>query len=103
MFVPFAQVTKSLNITDMAMLSRAVCGISNATLIINLPGSPKGAVECYGFVRGCIPHAVQLLTGKTKQIKETHEKMQGCHHHHHHPHHHHEHSKVSSCILFLKD
>jgi len=51
----------SLKITPHAMLSRVVAGIRNKTLIINLPGSPKGAVENLQVVMPVLPHAVQLL------------------------------------------
>jgi molybdopterin adenylyltransferase len=51
----------SLKITPHAMLSRAVAGIRKKTLIINLPGSPKGAVESLQVVMAVLPHAVQLL------------------------------------------
>ena len=51
----------SLKITPHAMLSRIVTGIRKKTLIINLPGSPKGAVENLQVVLPVIPHAVQLL------------------------------------------
>jgi len=51
----------SLKITPHAMLSRIVTGIRKKTLIINLPGSPKGAVENLQAVMPVIPHAVQLL------------------------------------------
>jgi molybdopterin adenylyltransferase len=51
----------SLKITPHAMLSRAVAGIRNRTLIINLPGSPKAAVENLAVVIPVLPHAVQLL------------------------------------------
>ncbi len=51
----------SLKITPNAMLSRVVTGIRKKTLIINLPGSPKGAVENLQVVLGVLPHAVQLL------------------------------------------
>ena len=51
----------SLNITPHAMLSRVVTGIRGRTLIINLPGSPKGAVENLQVVVPVLPHAVQLL------------------------------------------
>jgi len=50
-----------LKITPHAMLSRAVAGIRKRTLIINLPGSPKGAVENLRVVLSVLPHAVQLL------------------------------------------
>ena len=51
----------SLKITPHAMLSRIVTGIRKRTLIINLPGSPKGAVENLQVVLPVISHAVQLL------------------------------------------
>jgi len=51
----------SLAITAHAMLSRIVTGIRKRTLIINLPGSPKGAVENLEVVLPVLPHAVQLL------------------------------------------
>lgn len=51
----------SLKVTPHAMLSRAVCGIRGQTLIINLPGSPKAALENLEVILPAIPHAVQLL------------------------------------------
>ena len=51
----------SLKVTPHAMLSRIVTGIRKRTLIINLPGSPKGAVENFQVAIPVIPHAVQLL------------------------------------------
>lgn len=51
----------SLQITPHAMLSRIVTGIRKQTLIINLPGSPKGAVENLQVALPVLPHAVQLL------------------------------------------
>ncbi len=51
----------SLRVTPHAMLSRIVTGIRRKTLIINLPGSPKGAVENFQVVIPVLPHAVQLL------------------------------------------
>jgi molybdopterin adenylyltransferase len=51
----------SLTITPYAMLSRIVTGIRKRTLIINLPGSPKGAVENLETVIPVLPHAIQLL------------------------------------------
>jgi molybdenum cofactor synthesis domain-containing protein len=51
----------SLKITPHAMLSRIVTGIRKKTLILNLPGSPKGAVENLEVVIPVLPHAVQLL------------------------------------------
>ncbi len=51
----------SLKITPHAMLSRAAAGIRGNTLIINLPGSPKGALENFRIIAPVLPHAVQLL------------------------------------------
>jgi molybdenum cofactor synthesis domain-containing protein len=51
----------SLKLTPHAMLSRIVTGIRKRTLILNLPGSPKGAVENLQVVLPVLPHAVQLL------------------------------------------
>ena len=51
----------SLKITPHAMLSRIVTGIRKKTLIINLPGSPKGAVENLQVITAVLPHAIQLL------------------------------------------
>ena len=54
---------ESLKKTPHAMLSRAVAGIRKRTLIVNLPGSPKGALENLQIVLPVLSHAVQLLTG----------------------------------------
>ena len=51
----------SLRVTPHAMLSRVVAGIRKKTIIINLPGSPKGAAENLLVVIPVLPHAVQLL------------------------------------------
>lgn len=53
----------SLQLTPHAMLSRAIAGIRGATLIVNLPGSPKAAVENLRVILPVLPHAVQLLAG----------------------------------------
>jgi molybdopterin adenylyltransferase len=49
--------------TPRAALSRAVAGICNGTLIVNLPGSPKGAVESLDVIADLLPHAVEVLRG----------------------------------------
>src|SRR5438105_7642287 len=49
--------------TPMAMLSRGVCGIRRNTLIINLPGSPKGVEECFEVIRRVLKHAINLISG----------------------------------------
>ncbi len=51
----------SLKVTPHAMLSRAISGIRKQTLIINLPGSPKGAVENFQVLAPVLEHAVELL------------------------------------------
>ena len=52
--------------TPFAALSRAVCGVCGKALILNLPGSPKGAVESLEAVMDLLPHAIDLLRGKTE-------------------------------------
>jgi molybdenum cofactor synthesis domain-containing protein len=56
-----AMRTASLRVTPHAMLSRAISGIRKQTLIINLPGSPKGALENFQVVIPVLVHAVELL------------------------------------------
>jgi molybdenum cofactor synthesis domain-containing protein len=56
-----AMRAESLKVTPHAMLSRIVTGIRGKTLLINLPGSPKGAVENLQVIIPVLPHAVQLL------------------------------------------
>lgn len=51
----------SLQQTPHAMLSRAVAGIRGKTIIVNLPGSPRAAVENLNVLLPVIPHAVELL------------------------------------------
>ena len=60
-----AMRSKSLEITMTAMLSRAVCGVRGKSLIINLPGSPRGAVECLQILLPVLPHACQLIQNKS--------------------------------------
>jgi len=52
--------------TPFAALSRGVCGVRGKTLILNLPGSPSGAVESLQAVMELVPHALNLLDGKTE-------------------------------------
>jgi len=54
---------ESLKITPMAILSRAVAGIRKQSLIINLPGSPKGAIENLSAIWAAVPHAVSKIRG----------------------------------------
>jgi molybdenum cofactor synthesis domain-containing protein len=52
--------------TPLAALSRGVCGILGKSLVLNLPGSPKGAVESLEAVIDLLPHALELLAGNTQ-------------------------------------
>jgi molybdopterin adenylyltransferase len=58
--------SEGLKKTSRAVLSRAVCGVRGTTLILNLPGSPTGAVESLEAVADLIPHMIDLLSGKTE-------------------------------------
>lgn len=53
--------SESLKITPLAALSRAVCGTRNRALIINLPGSVRGARENFAAIARTLPHAISLL------------------------------------------
>lgn len=59
----------SLAKTKFAMLSRAVVGTRGNTLIINLPGSPKGVRECLEVLLPVLPHALEILQGKMGEHK----------------------------------
>jgi molybdenum cofactor synthesis domain-containing protein len=52
--------------TPMAVLSRAVCGTRGTTLILNVPGSPRGALSSLRAALPVLPHALELLSGKTE-------------------------------------
>jgi len=51
--------------TPTAILSRGVCGVYQRSLVLNLPGSPSGAIESLAAVADVLPHAIDLLSGKT--------------------------------------
>lgn len=57
--------SKSLSVTPNAMLSRGVAGLAKQTLIVNLPGSVKGARESFAVLAEALPHVLELLEGNT--------------------------------------
>lgn len=63
--IPEAMRAESAKITNRAMLSRATAGIRKRTLIINLPGSPKAAIECLEVFLPVMGHAIETLRGET--------------------------------------
>lgn len=69
-----AMRTASREITPHAMLSRADAGIRKSTLIVNLPGSPRGALENFAVIVPVLPHAVQLLQDD-EEAEQNHRKI----------------------------
>ncbi len=57
---------KGRNSTPLAALSRAVAGTRGRVLIVNLPGSPRGAVESLDAIVELVPHVLELLSGRTE-------------------------------------
>lgn len=102
----------SLKITPYAMMSRPVAGIRNKTLIITIPGSPKGAVENIEGIVGVLGHALKQIglsgsrelhksepVSESKDVKPHHHsptRPETTHSHDHHHHHHHDHSHSHS-------
>ncbi|KAE8150613.1 molybdenum cofactor biosynthesis protein Gephyrin [Aspergillus avenaceus] len=104
-------IAASLKVTPFAMMSRPVAGVRDKTLIITLPGSPKGAKENLEAVIKLLPHACMqaagansraLHAGGVKKLEaeagvssgNQHSTKKADHahdHHHHHHHHHHSH------------
>lgn len=57
--------------TPFAALTRGIAGSRGVTLIVNLPGSPRGAIESFDAVANLIPHVVDLLQGRTDHAPES--------------------------------
>ncbi len=54
--------------TMFAVLSRGLCGVCGTSVVLNLPGSPAGAVESLQAVIDVLPHAIQILAGRTEHM-----------------------------------
>jgi molybdopterin adenylyltransferase len=57
--------SEGLKQTPLAALSRALCGVCGDALVLNLPGAPAGALASFNAVAHLLPHALELLAGKT--------------------------------------
>lgn len=68
---------ESLKVTPRAMLSRAEAGIRGKTLIINLPGSPKGAQENFEAILPALAHGIEILQGKAGECAEEEKVKKG--------------------------
>ena len=64
--IPEKMRADGLGSTEFAILSRGVCGVRGGSLILNLPGSPAGAVDSLQSVVEILPHALELLAGNTE-------------------------------------
>ena len=64
--LPELMRAKGRHYTPLAALSRAVAGIRGKVLIVNLPGSPRGAIESLDAIVELVPHVLELLRGQTE-------------------------------------
>jgi molybdopterin adenylyltransferase len=64
--------SEGLKFTPMAALSRGLAGVRGRTLIVNLPGSPGGAVQSLDAIAKLVPHVLELLAGRTEHAGDPH-------------------------------
>lgn len=64
--------SEGFKLTPKAVLSRGLAGVRGRTLIVNLPGSPKGAVESLDVIAKLVPHVLDLLEGRTSHADVPH-------------------------------
>ncbi|XP_039751978.1 gephyrin [Pararge aegeria] len=74
--IPIAMTIESLKKTPLAMLSRAVAGIKDRTLIINFPGSKKAVTECIEVVKVVLSHAISVINNELGEVRTVHDKLQ---------------------------
>jgi len=60
--------TRGREFTPLAVLSRALAGTRGLVLIVNLPGSPKGAVQSLDAIVELVPHVLEILRGRTEHV-----------------------------------
>ncbi|XP_049879101.1 gephyrin [Pectinophora gossypiella] len=77
--IPIALTIESLKKTHMAMLSRAVAGVRDSTLIINFPGSKKAVTELIEVVKPVLSHAISLIKNELTEVRTIHNSMQFSH------------------------
>lgn len=61
-----AMIARGLEVTPLAALTRGTAGTVGDALVVNLPGSPKGATENLAAILELVPHIIQLLSGDNR-------------------------------------